>query len=153
MWKFKYDVGQTRNPCNNISYTVITNQQSLGHFQAPCTSFYAVLWYLSPSSCKNTSPILHLSVYLRTQLFFPRSFLVVFGPSHPLSTMKHFALCAIRPGIHGRHPRGHINSTVRTKPPSCQLPSASIPTAEKERGRIRARGWGSLEKKREAGEK
>lgn len=80
-----------------------------------------------------------------------------FGLSHPLTTMKRFAFCAIRPSIQGQHPWGHINSMVRTMPPSCQLPSASIPTREKERrnerGRERARGCDSLEKQRMGGER
>lgn len=79
------------------------------------------------------------------------------GLSHRLSTMKRFAFCAIRPSIQGQHPWGHINSTVRTMPPSCQLPSASIPSRERERRKkrdsARARGWDSLEKKRKGEER
>ena len=48
-----------------------------------------------------------------------------------------FAFSAIRPSTQGQLPPGHINSMVRTMPPSCQLPSASIPTREKERRRGR----------------
>lgn len=119
-------------------------------------SFFAVLCP-SCSSCKNTSSILHLSVYLHAQLFSPHFFLTPLGLSHPLSTMKCFAFCTIGPSTQGQHPRGHINSTVRTMPPSCQLPSASIPSRERERRRERdsgrARGWNSLEKKRKGGER
>lgn len=89
------------------------------------------------------------------------SLLVSFSPlsASPtlFPTMKRFAFCAIRPSTQGQHPRGHINSTVRTMPPSCQLPSASIPTRERERREERdsgrARGWDSLEKKRKGGER
>lgn len=42
-------------------------------------------------------------------------------------------------------PRVTLTWTVRTMPPSCQLPSASIPTSERRKrgGRVRARGWDS----------
>lgn len=113
------------------------------------------IYYISSRSCENISSILHILVYLRAQLASPHFPLTAFGSCHPLSTMKHFALCAIGSGVRiGRHPRGHINSTVRTKPPSCQFPSASIPgRRDGEGARVKARGWGSLEKgRKEAGE-
>lgn len=71
-----------------------------------------------------------------------------------ISTMKRFAFYAMRPSIQGQQPRGYINSTVRTMPPSRQLPSASIPTREMERrGARRARGCDSLERKRKGGKR
>lgn len=79
--------------------------------------------------------ILHVSVWLPVRpVSLLSSPLAALGFSHPASTMKHFALCAIGSSVRGRHPRGHINSAVRTKPPSRQFPSASIPTTETERG-------------------
>lgn len=95
-----------------------------------CSSFK-----FPPTSRRYISSILHLSVWLPLQLVSLLNFpLAALGFSHPASTMKHFALCAIGSSVHGRHPRGHINSAVRTKPPSRQFPSASIPTTETERG-------------------
>lgn len=94
--------------------------------------FCAVLWEFPPVLlaksllfCISRSTSMHSCFVF---LFLPLS-----ASSHPLSAMKRFAFCTIRPSIQGQHPRGHINSTVRTMPPSRQLPSASIPSRERER--------------------
>lgn len=72
--------------------------------------------------------------------FCKNAVFLVFEPSWaPLpcwvSTAAH-ALHSMPSGQAGRDnsPPGHINSTVRTMPPSCQLPSASIPDPERQRG-------------------